>query len=112
MVRNVVTTVELTDDLDGGRAEGAVTFAWDGATYEIDLSKRNAAALEKALKPYISAARRVRRPTTRRGAGSSAQRGGRHDLGEVRAWARANGHDVSDRGRISAAVTEAYDAAH
>ena len=34
------------------------------------------------------------------------------DLGAVREWARANGHTVSDRGRISADVQAAYDKAH
>ncbi len=31
---------------------------------------------------------------------------------EIRAWARANGHAVADRGRIPAAVAAAYKAAH
>lgn len=32
-------------------------------------------------------------------------------IAEVRAWARANGHQVSDRGRIPAQVVAAYTAA-
>jgi hypothetical protein len=50
-----------------------------------------------------------------RRAGSSAgpRRGtSRGDMGEVRAWAKSNGHQASDRGRVSAAVHQAYDAAH
>ena len=31
---------------------------------------------------------------------------------EVREWARANGWDVPDRGRVAADVRSAYDAAH
>ena len=30
----------------------------------------------------------------------------------VREWARANGHEVSDRGRISKSVMQAYQAAN
>jgi hypothetical protein len=30
---------------------------------------------------------------------------------EIREWARANGHTVSERGRLSAAVKEAFTAA-
>ncbi|WP_442973052.1 Lsr2 family DNA-binding protein [Rhodococcus sp. NBC_00294] len=30
----------------------------------------------------------------------------------IREWANANGYEVSDRGRIPAAVVEAFDAAH
>jgi len=40
-------TVEMTDDLDGSQADTTVRFAIDGTTYEIDLSKRNAAAMRR-----------------------------------------------------------------
>jgi hypothetical protein len=112
MVKKVVTTVELTDDIDGGKADRTLTFAWDGTNYEIDLSKRNATALEKTLKPYIDAGRRVRK-TARRGAGGpgAGRDGRRDDLAQVRSWARSNGYDISDRGRVPAAVLEAYDGA-
>lgn len=117
MAQRIITTTEFTDDLDGGKAEGTVSFSYDGTHYEIDLSKKNRTALEKALKPYIEAGRKAR-PTrsARRGrsAGSSrkAVGSGRSDLSDVRAWARENGSPVSDRGRIPQSVLDAYDAAH
>src|ERR1700759_4596056 len=99
---------KLVDDLDGSTAERTVTFGWDGHTFEIDLSKKNIAALDSALKPYIGAARRVRgaagRPAGRR---SSAKRS---SMPDIRDWARSNGHEISDRGRIPVAVVEAYEA--
>ena len=49
---------KLIDDLDGGDAAETVTFGLDGATYEIDLSKKNAAAFRKSLARYVGAARR------------------------------------------------------
>jgi hypothetical protein len=100
------TMTKLVDDLDGSAAERTVTLGWDGHTFEIDLSKKNIAALDNALKPYISAGRRVRtaRPGGRR---AGAKRSGTPD---VREWARANGHEISDRGRIPVAVVEAYEA--
>ena len=111
MAKKVETIVTLTDDLDGSKAERTIAFAVDGTGYEIDLSKRNASAFEKALAPYVGAARKVRaQPRARRGAGSAVG-GRRSDLGAIREWARSNGYDVSDRGRISANVVEAYDAA-
>lgn len=64
-------TVKLTDDLDGGTAEETVSFALDGKSFEIDLSKRNAGALRKALLPYIDAAR----PTGRGARGAGRGRG-------------------------------------
>lgn len=54
MAKKVETIVTLVDDLDGGKAERTITFGFDGATYEIDLSKRNAAAFEKVLGPYLA----------------------------------------------------------
>jgi hypothetical protein len=111
MAKKVTTLVELIDDLDGGKAERSIAFGWDGNTYEIDLSKKNATALEKLLRPYVEAARKVRRPVAR-SARASTPAGRRPDLGQIREWARANGLEVSDRGRIAASVQEAYDAAH
>ncbi|MGN6606506.1 MAG: histone-like nucleoid-structuring protein Lsr2 [Jatrophihabitans sp.] len=113
MAKKVITTEEFTDDLDGTKAEGTVRFSFEGTEYEIDLSRRNRNAFDKVLKPYVDAARTVRksrnsrRPATR---GSRAA-GPKQDLGAVREWARANGHAVSERGRIASSIIEAYEAA-
>jgi hypothetical protein len=106
--------VVLTDDLDGSEADSTVRFAWQGIEYEIDLNDSNADALAAALAPYIQAGRRIGgRSTARRGAAALTRRAEPTlDLGEVRAWARANGFQVSDRGRVSAEVKDAYEAAH
>lgn len=112
MARKVETIVTLNDDLDGGKADRTITFAIDGASYEIDLSKRNAAAFEKVLRPYVEAARKVKAPRAPRGSRQRAKSGRRTDLAEVREWARARGHDVSDRGRLPVSVMEEYDAMH
>lgn len=115
MAKRVETIVTLTDDLDGSKADRTVSFAFDGVGYEIDLSKRNAAALEKALRPYVAAARKVRSGGRRRGSrpgGRAAAAAGRANLSAVREWAQSNGYDVSARGRIPAAVLADYDAAH
>src|SRR4051794_24539725 len=113
MATKSVTITEFIDDLDGGKADRTVSFAVDGTTYEIDLSKKNAAAFDKAFKPYVEAARKVRRSPGRSATGRGAGR--RHpsgpDLATVRDWARANGHSVADRGRIPATILEAYAAA-
>jgi Lsr2 len=101
--------VVLEDDLDGGKADETVTFGLDGTTYEIDLSKKNAAKLRDALGAYVGAGRRV---AGRRGGGRGRGRGrSASDSADIRAWARANGYEVSERGRISAEVREAYNAA-
>ena len=104
--------VILTDDLDGGEADESVQFAIDGVSYEIDLSEANAEALREALTPFVEAARRVGGRSVRRGASKSTPAAERTDLSELRAWARENGYQVSDRGRVSSEVRAAYEAAH
>jgi hypothetical protein len=104
--------VLLTDDLDGrelAAGKGAtVRFDLDGASYEIDLSTRNAAALRKMLAPYIEAGRQV---TTARGPRVKRTQVGA-DAKTVKEWARANGYEVNDRGRVPNDVREAFEAAH
>lgn len=109
MAKKVVTTTEYTDDLDGSTAAGTVTFGFDGNQYEIDLSKSNTRAFERTMKPYLDAARKVR--TSRRSSSRGRSGGSSRDLASIRAWANANGHNVSARGRIAADVVAAYDAA-
>ncbi len=104
--------VVLTDDLDGGTADRTVEFAVDGVNYTIDLSEKNAGKLRKALDPFISAGNRVGRGNTdgrgRRGAGRAPVRADREQNKAIREWAVKNGHEVSERGRIPASVTEAF----
>ncbi|MBD5786692.1 Lsr2 family protein [Cellulosimicrobium terreum] len=103
--------VILVDDVDGGAADETVTFALDGVSYEVDLSTKNAQELRDALAPWVASGRKV----STRGAARPARRGrsgGTARATEVREWARANGHQVNDRGRISQEIQTAYDAAH
>jgi hypothetical protein len=109
--------IVLEDDLDGGVAAETVTFGLDGVSYEIDLSDKNAGKLRDEFATWIGHARRSggRRAAGRRsgsGSSSTSSASSRRDRSAVRAWARSNGHQVSDRGRVSAAVQEAYDKAH
>lgn len=107
--------VVLVDDLDGGEAEETVSFALDGVSYEIDLNSANAARLRDELAPWVGHARRVGgrssggRRSARKQAASAA---GGVDTAKVREWARESGLKVSERGRISADVMEAYAKAH
>ena len=101
-------TVALEDDLDGGRAEETVRFGFGGADYEIDLSKKNAAAFRKQIAPFIQHARKAGRAGTRRPGRTAASR---QRSGDVRAWAKDHGMAVSERGRIPASVVAQYQAA-
>jgi Lsr2 len=102
------TQILYVDDIDGSQADGTVRFGLDGTEYEIDLSKKHAAQLATAIRPYIEAARKV--PSSRRAARGS--RPARHNQSDVRAWARDQGLKVSDRGRIPADVLAQYESAH
>ncbi len=115
----------LVCDLHDGEVEGSETVAFgvDGATYEIDVCEEHAAAMRDAFAEYVGAGRRAgrtpaaggtRRQRTPRAAGSGSSPAGssREHVQEMREWARANGHAVSERGRLSGAVIAAYEAAH
>jgi hypothetical protein len=107
-VHNMAQRVHVTleDDIDGSEAAETIQFGLDGVSYEIDLSDANAAQLRDSLSKWVGHARRVggRKQQART---TSA----RNDLNEIREWGRANGYKVSDRGRVSADVLKAFDAA-
>ncbi|GAA1914983.1 Lsr2 family protein [Nocardioides lentus] len=105
----------LVDDIDESEASETVAFGLDGTSYEIDLNDEHAAQLREALATYIGHARKAGgRPrrggsAPRRAAASSSDGPSAKD---VREWARENGWEVPDRGRVSTEVREAYEAAH
>ncbi len=116
------TTTTLIDDIDGSGATETLSFGLDGTAYEIDLNDKNAKKLRDALALYIGEARRADGVVRRRGVGRPrAVKAGRpavrvapdrEQTTAIRDWARTQGLAVSDRGRLSAAVLEAFDAAH
>ena len=97
------------DDLDGSQAEGTVRFGLDGTDYEIDLNAEHAQALRDALSRYMQMARRAgggaRRPAR------GGRRAGGVDSTEVREWAKAQGIEMKDRGRVPAEVVARFKAA-
>jgi len=120
------TVVTLVDDLTGEESEDITTveFALDGVTYEIDLDDKNSAELRDTLAQYVAAARRT---GGRRSGGSNGSRrksggagtgtpratspGGydRETSKQIRDWARTEGFEVSDRGRVPNNVVEAWE---
>ncbi|SES18039.1 Lsr2 family protein [Streptomyces sp. NBC_01485] len=104
--------VLLVDDLDGGEADETVTFALDGKTFEIDLTTGNADKLRGLLEPYVKGGRRTGgRASGGRGKARAAS-GGSQDTAQIRAWAKENGYEVNDRGRVPASIREAYEKAN
>jgi Lsr2 len=103
-------TVHLEDDLSGGPADQTVRFGFDGTDYEIDLNKKNAKEFGKQVAPFVEHARRV--TGTRQRGKQQRSVTARQRSGDIRAWAKQQGHPVSERGRIPASVAEQYNAAH
>lgn len=102
--------VHLIDDLDGSsEANQSVAFALDGVAYEIDLADKNAEKLRKALAPYIEKARRTGKASSK--ANKNGSKGGPAPT-LVRAWAKDNGYDVPERGRLPKDIVDAYTAAN
>jgi hypothetical protein len=95
----------FVDDIDGSEAEGTVRFGLDGADYEIDLSVEHREELHKTLAAYVAHARKAggtRRSARGRGNASAL------DTHKVRGWAREQGIDIKERGRIPANILEQY----
>ena len=115
MAERVVT--QLIDDIDGSEISegkgGRVEFSVSGVSYQIDLSEVNIAKFDKALKPYVAAAKRIggRRGRPKASAATNGKSSPEH-LAAIREWARKKGYEVSNRGRIKAEIVEAFEAAH
>ena len=108
-------TIEvLVDDLDGSPAGETVRLGWNGEWRELDLSKRNLAALSRTLERYWAASRPVAggNPAGRRRKPRAARsRRPVRDPKAIRAWALANGVDVPTRGRIPTDVERQFNEA-
>ncbi len=106
---------KLLDDLDGGDADETVTFAMDGVTYKIDLSRKNASKFRDMMSPYQEAGERTGRvgspPSVRTTAAYSSaatNTATREQNTKIRNWAVRNGYELSDRGRIPQYIVDAF----
>ena len=102
------TTVTVTCDICGGTKDTRTrSIALDGRALEIDLCTKDNRSLDKVAQTFVPYARKVaRHPVARRTAGT------RQRSADVRDWARTQGFEVSDRGRIPGEVERKYAAAH
>lgn len=101
------TTVELIDDIDGGAAAETIEFSINGKAWTIDLNAENAQRFYEQLEEWQKRARRAGPART----SSPTRKRDPEELANIRAWARENGYEVSDRGRISHKIESAYRAA-
>jgi nucleoid-associated protein Lsr2 len=101
----------LVDDLDGSEAEGTVRFGLDGTEYEIDLNAKHAEQLRDVLARYVAAARRTGASTRQPVRGRREATASTLNTTEVREWAKTQGIDVKDRGRIPGELVVKFKAA-
>lgn len=109
--------VQLIDDLDGTAAEDveAVTFGLDGVTYDIDLKPDNAAKLRDALADFVASGRRMggrTKKATNTTRTIVAEARTKEQTRAIREWAKKQGHELSDRGRIPTSIIEEFEQAH
>jgi Lsr2 len=95
--------VILVDDLTGEESSevSTVPFMVNGSYYEIELSNSSLAKLDEALAPFVKVATGITR--VRASALSALD-----ESQKIRAWARTNGYDINERGRIPAEVMDSY----
>src|SRR6202142_2959669 len=84
-------------------------FSLDGRDYEIDLCEKHSQKFDEVLTRFKEKARRVTGRVSRPKRRTAAHR---QRSADIRAWAKRNGIQVSDRGRIPAQVISKYDASH
>lgn len=99
----------LVDDLDGSEAETTIRFGLDGSDYEIDLNAAHAKDLRQSLAVYAGHARKI--PAAGRRPGPRKQAAAGISTSEIRAWAKAEGIEVKERGRVPADTVARYKAA-
>lgn len=100
--------IELVSDISGktlGPNEGStIRFGLDGKELEIDLSTAEEKEMRSALEQYVAGARRASTPR----AGRPSTPGRNQEASQVREWAKANGYEVSARGRVNSEIVDAY----
>lgn len=112
MAQKVMTL--LVCDLHGDETEGVetISFGLEGATYEVDVCKKHAKEIRDSVGKFVPSARKVSSRSGGRGRGRRGSKVAGASTADVRTWALENGYDVGERGRIPAAVVDAYRSAH
>ena len=111
------TTTTVFSYISGDEGAQTMVFAVEGTSYEIDLTDKERNKLMAALNSYIDKGRKMSRTAsvstiTSTRAAVKRSRKTRAEMDEIRLWARMNGYDVPDAGRIEPKIRAAYDRAH
>ena len=107
----VLKTCDLPHDDDNFEARETIEFAFDGTSYQLDTCAEHSEQVQNQIQELISYARKTSERSRRTTIGTGPNRSKSEELAAIRSWARKKGYTVSDRGRISAEIREAYDKA-
>jgi hypothetical protein len=109
------TEVILISDLSGDEVKDggeSIDFSYRGVDYTIDLTDKEAKGFDRAIAMYVEHAQpRADHPRPSIGNMRRHRPHQREQLQAAREWLRANGHAVSDRGRIKSELMDLYNAA-
>lgn len=99
------TQTRLIDDLDGSEASHTIHFSLDHKSYVVDMNEDNARRVREQFQTLIEAGRPVKNGKTK------ASKSTRNtESPKIRKWAREQGYDVPQRGRIPEELVQAYHA--
>ncbi|MFT7022389.1 MAG: hypothetical protein ACJA07_001473 [Rhodococcus sp. (in: high G+C Gram-positive bacteria)] len=102
-----ILTTQTVDDLDRSSPAESIRFSYGRDHFVIDLGPHNAARIEADFQQWIQYSRPIRPPHNGRSKSKLSR-----DPSRIRAWAKAHGLEVSDKGRIPLEVVEAYRQRH
>lgn len=104
----MVTRTILVSDLSGEPEAETVKIGWKADWYEAELTATERDELDEMLAPYISAGRKaVKRPSKRFVPDTTSE-----EREEIRAWAKRQGYEVAEYGKIPNSIYREYQAAH
>lgn len=110
MVTKNLQVVE--SDISGKPGAETTVIGLRGEVLEIDLTAAERVTLDEILAPYIERGRRLGPMTARALAPRRVPESTPEERAAIRAWARAEGHEVAARGQIPNAIVRAFRAAH
>ncbi|WP_258234008.1 histone-like nucleoid-structuring protein Lsr2 [Brevibacterium oceani] len=98
----------IKSDISGEMDAATVTFGLGGTWYEIDLTDEEQKELQKRFTDYLKAGRKAQAKPSNRFVPDTTP----EEREEIRAWAKENGYELADYGKIPNKIYKAYQEAH
>lgn len=105
----MATRTVHVSDLSGETDASTATIGVGGTWHEVDLTASEQDELQQLLDPYLRSARRIGPSLTKKQVVPETTVEQRE---AIRAWAKENGYDPAEYGRIPKRILAAYNEAH